>query len=126
MDADHKAAESQDHQAVTFTDKISYRRLDYKQEFNSFQLRPFFNNCELVLVNGNHFKASDQVIILDPKKPLDRKLDRLTNPVLLIKKTPDLEIPDYLEPYLAGVPVLEWEQSEAIAKFVRDWLAVRC
>ena len=125
VDADHKAAEHLDHQAVTFTDKISYRRIDYKQDFNSFQLRPLFNHCELVLVNGNHFIASDQIVVLDPKKPLDRKLDRLSNPVLLIKKTPELEVPDYLEPYLNGVPVLEWEQTEAIAKFVRDWLASR-
>ena len=125
VDADHKAAEHQDQQAVTFTDKISYRRFDYKQDFNSFQLRPLFNQCELVLVNGNHFKASDQIIILDPKKPLDRKLDRLSNPVLLIKKTPDLEVPDYLEPLVNGVPVLEWDQTEAIVQFVRGWLKAR-
>ena len=125
VDADHKAAPYEDHQSVTFTDKISYRRLDYKQDFNSFQLRPLFNSCELVLVNGNHFEAAHQIVILDQKKPLDRKLARLTNPVLLVKRTPDLEVPDYLLPYVEGLPILEWEQTESMVKFVRDWVSAR-
>ena len=125
VDADHKAAAYEDHQSLTFTDKISYRRLDYKQDFNSFQLKPLFNSCELVLVNGNHFEAANQIVILDQKKPLERKLARLSNPVLLVKKTPDLEVPDYLLPYVEGLPVLDWEQTESIVKFVRDWVSTR-
>lgn len=125
VDADHKASEPDDSQAVSFTDKISFRRFDHKENFNSFQIRPHFNQCQLVLVNGNHFKADAQIIIIDSKKPLDRKLDRLTQPILVVKKSPDTEIPDYLESYIKDLPLLEWDQQESIAGFIKQWLFSR-
>ena len=81
VDADHKTAAYEDHQSLTFTDKISYRRLDYKQDFNSFQQKPLFNSWVLVLVDGNHFEAAHQVVVLDQKKPVERRLARLSNPL---------------------------------------------
>jgi molybdopterin-guanine dinucleotide biosynthesis protein A len=40
-----------------------------------------FDEFDYVLVNGNHFKADKQIVILDPRKEesLSRKLDRLSN-----------------------------------------------
>ena len=125
VDADHKAAALDAPQALTFTDKINFRRFDYLGSFNAFQLKPYFDQCELVLVNGNHFKANAQIVIIDSKKPLERKLDRLTNPILVVKKEPDEIIPDYLESYLVDLPVLEWEDQQGIADIVSRWYKAR-
>ena len=125
VDADHKAATLESSESLTFTDKISFRRFDYQGQFNSFQIRPHFNQCELVLVNGNHFRATAQILVIDPKKPLDRKLDRITNPILVIKKEDGVEIPAYLQEYISEVPLLSWENGPAIEEFVEKWLLDR-
>ena len=125
IDADHKASEPDQQQVLNFTDKISFRRFDYLTQFNSFQMRPFFNNSELVIVNGNHFKAAAQIVVIDPKKSLEHKLDRITNPLLVVKKEPDVTVPDYLSSHLAGLPVMEWDQMTQIANFVEAWTTER-
>ncbi len=125
VEADHKAAASDQTQHLQFVDKISYRRLDYLDQFNPFHTRPLFSQSELVLVNGNHFLASAQIVVVDPKKPLDRKLDRLTNPIVVIKKDPEVAIPDYLKPYVQNLPLLEWEQMQQLADFIMDWVNAR-
>jgi molybdenum cofactor guanylyltransferase len=85
VDADHKSGDEGAELAPfsgIYTDKIGYHRLDFDQKaFGSFQFRPLFNNADVVLVNGNHFTAERQIVVLDPKKmeSLSRKLDRLTN-----------------------------------------------
>ncbi|GJM28378.1 MAG: hypothetical protein DHS20C17_10130 [Cyclobacteriaceae bacterium] len=124
VDADHQASPPDGSQYLYFTDKISFRRFDYAGEFNQFQRRPYFNHCELVLVNGNHFAASAQIVVVDPKKPLEKKLDRLTNPVLVVKMD-SVEIPDYLESYLNNVPVVQWRDQTEIAEFIRNWTVER-
>jgi molybdenum cofactor guanylyltransferase len=84
VDADHKAGDEGAELtpfAGVYTDKIGYHRLDFAQKaFGSFQFRALFNNTDVVLVNGNHFTAARQIVVLDPKKmeSLSRKLDRLT------------------------------------------------
>jgi molybdenum cofactor guanylyltransferase len=84
VDADHKAGDdgaSLAPFAAEYTDKIGFHRLDFDQKMvTPFQFRPLFNNVDLVLVNGNHFTANRQIVVLDPRKmdSLSRKLDRLT------------------------------------------------
>ena len=125
VDADHKATEPDQHQVLNFTDKISFRRFDYLNQFNSFEMRPFFNHSELVLVNGNHFQAAAQVVVIDPKKSLERKLDRITNPILVVKKDPSVEVPDYLASLVEHLPLLEWEDQPRIAEFIESWFLNR-
>ncbi len=122
VDADHQATEPDHAQSLNFTDKISFRRFDYLDQFNTFQVRPHFNHCALVLVNGNHFTAAAQILVVDPKKPLERKLDRITNAVLVVTMEPGVSIPDYLKPYTKDLPILSWDQQEAIADFIKKWL----
>ena len=125
VDADHQAAAADANYPLVFTDKIAFRRFDYHQDFNSFQLTSYFNNSELVLVNGNHFKAAAQIVVLDPKKSLEKKLDRITAPLLAVKISEEVEIPAYLESILEGVPVLAWDQWEQIAEFLQNWMSDR-
>jgi molybdopterin-guanine dinucleotide biosynthesis protein A len=60
---------------------------------------------DAVLVNGNHFTAKNQVVIIDPKKEdsLQRKLDRLTNVQLILLTEGVAEIPDFLKNHLAKI-----------------------
>ena len=84
VDADHKSGDKETNLtpfAAEYTDKIGFHRLDFEQQnWASFQFRPLFNNVDIVLVNGNHFAAARQIVVLDPKKmeSLSRKLDKLT------------------------------------------------
>lgn len=99
VDADH-AADGQAEtmpvsgSALVYTDKINYHRYDLADDLNKFHRRPLFNAVDGVLVNGNHFLAKKQIVILDPKKEesLSRKLDRLTD-VALILTTPSQQKP---------------------------------
>ncbi len=125
VDADHQSTTPEGSGSLVYTDKISFRRFDYLAQFNPFQIRPHFNHCELVLVNGNHFKAAAQILVIDPKKPLERKLDRITDVILVVKKEVDVEIPDYLRPYIIDTPVMAWEDQEAIAGLIEKWLKER-
>jgi molybdopterin-guanine dinucleotide biosynthesis protein A len=107
VDADHAAGDQAETMpvsgsALVYTDKINYHRYDLADELNAFHRRPLFNGVDGVLVNGNHFLAKRQIVILDPKKEesLSRKLDRLTD-VALILTTPGQEKPyDFLLEHL--------------------------
>jgi len=140
VDADHKTAnlESTGSQtpdtaiasgaSLKFTDKISFRRLDYKQQFNPFQNSILFNEQDLVLVNGNHFKAQSQIVVIDPAKSLAQKLDKLTDVRLLILREKGMAIPDYLRqhlPNLEQISVLTLDDEQLLADFVQKFLNQR-
>ncbi|MDT3403136.1 NTP transferase domain-containing protein [Mucilaginibacter terrae] len=111
--------------SVEFIDKITYRSISYKHSFNPFQNRVLFNEQDFVLVNGNHFIAQSQVIVIDPAKPLEKKLEKLTN-VQLILLTDDVSsLPDYLIKHLPvgfAAPILKLSDTLAITTFVSNWL----
>lgn len=122
VDADHKAEATEDAQYLSFTDKITFRRFDYKGDFNKFEFKPYFNQCGLVLVNGNHFRASAQIVVIDPKKSLEHKMDRISNPVLVLKMSEEDKIPGYLQSRLEGVPILLWQQEQEVGAFIESWI----
>jgi molybdopterin-guanine dinucleotide biosynthesis protein A len=134
VDADHKveplSADSMLAQgtAVEFTDHITSRKLVYQQQFNSFEQKALFNNQDLVIVNGNHFKAKYQIAVIDKRKPLTKKLDKLTDVQMVLLANGMTALPDELLAHnnqLAQVPVLSIHQTEEIAAFIRQWLCNR-
>jgi molybdenum cofactor guanylyltransferase len=137
VDADHQGADAEiavgkpadtalyHGAALEFTDKITFRRLDYRQEFNPFQSRFQYNDQDLVLINGNHFVGKSQIVVVDPAKPLDRKLDRLTDVRLILLRDATTSIPDYLLqhlPNLAQIPVMVLEETNRVEEFVLNFL----
>lgn len=133
-DADHKAPSADDDSSLThgaaleFTDKITYRNFSYKQNFNAFQNRSLFNDADLVLVNGNHLTANAQIIVIDPAKPWEKKLDKLTNVQLILLADGVTDIPDYINQNLpagAALPVLKLADTLAIAQFLDKYLTNR-
>ena len=128
VDADHKSVPArgslQNGAVMEYTDKIDYHRFDLKAKLDSYQYRQFFNEQDLVIVNGNHFKAKAQVVLLDPKKEqsLQKKLDRLTD-VQLFVQVDDTPVYDYLKealPHWNSIPVFKLTQVKEVAGFLRN------
>ena len=108
------------------TDKITFTRLDVKRPLDKFSQPELLAHQNLVLVNGNHFRAARQLVILDPAKPVEKKLDRLTDVRALLLPEGVTEVPGYLRAHLgaANVPVLPLADTAALAELVlREWHA---
>ena len=139
VDADHKSADGEMEKgrdeksamahgaSLEYIDKITFHRFDKEGGLDNFQFRPQFNNMDGILVNGNHFKAKQQIVIVDPKKEdsLKRKLDRLTD-VQLILLTENVEEPyGFLKGNIIGfdkIPVLRFNEIDKVAALLDEKL----
>ena len=134
VDADHKSADEAAKEGMAknnamafganleYTDKINFHRFDTKAQLDTYQFRQHFNESDLVLVNGNHFIAKKQIVVVDPKKEksLEKKLDRLTNVglILMVGET----IPSYLKNHLsniAKIPTYKFSAIDKITAFLK-------
>lgn len=129
VDADHASADNDteaDFAHLRYTDKITGRRLDMLVDPNRYERQKFFNPADLILVNGNHFHAQKQVVIIHPekRKSLHRKLDRLSNIALVILADDETEVFDFLKEHLSkGVTVLSLKDRDSIANWFRTAIA---
>ncbi len=127
VDADHKSDSTNESGGLSFhaqyTDKISHHQFAENGALNPFDFKFKLSDCDLILVNGNHFKATKQIVVLDKRKAesLERKKDRLDN-VKLILKYDEVEIPSYLKSIISNsedeIPVFSFHEIERIAKFL--------
>lgn len=138
VDADHKSADVADWKVdrnsamangawLEYTDKIDYHRFDTKARLNSYQYRQYFNESDVVLVNGNHFLAKKQIVVVDPKKELSlsKKLDRLTDVDLILLTEEAKRMPDYLKAHLPNIetiPTFMFSDTEKIVTFLKKEL----
>jgi molybdopterin-guanine dinucleotide biosynthesis protein A len=123
VDAEHNAPERNEWSALSYganaqlTDKISHYSIEYATGKPNY-----FNDADLVVVNGNHFKALKQIAWIHPKKSLEKKLEKLTNVSLIILEDDDTVIPDYLNDHLSGkdFKVLKRSEISAIQSFFQS------
>ena len=133
VDADHKSADEHttthlssalsSGAALEFVDKINFNRFDVNQPINSFDYKQQFESQDLVIVNGNHFKAKTQIIVIDQKKPLEKKLEKLTNVTLVLFQIGETIIPEYLKnhiPEFEELPKFQISDVEAITSHILD------
>lgn len=131
VDADHKGADENNiepgalgHGASgEYIDKIHFHRFDINRPLNEFDYKQQFNAQDMVFVNGNHFKAKNQIIIIDPKKPLEKKLEKLTNVVMVLFQEGETVIPKFLTDTIEDIhhlPTFEINDIEAIASFITE------
>jgi molybdopterin-guanine dinucleotide biosynthesis protein A len=103
--------------------------LDRRQEkISVFEQREWLNNQDLVLINANHFKAMDQVLIIDPKKPMDKKLSKITMVRLLILQEGQNGIPDWIKthlPYWEELPVFKISETDKLLSFIDAFMQER-
>ena len=154
VDADHPGADRQTEAGpdpqlaltygatIGFTDKIThsqfehsfihrpralgYERVEGHPVANSLQINSYLGSADLVLVNGNHFEAQGQVVVIDPAKPLTKKLGKLTQIKLVVLQTGVTEVPAEVKALLEpGVPVMALSESTRIIEWLRDYLLGR-
>ena len=139
VDADHKNADSEAESGrdtgsamaygatLEYTDKITFHRADFEANMDTYQFRCLFNEQDLVLVNGNHFPAKSQIVVVDPRKEksLQRKLDRLTDVQLILLEDGVDRIPVFLKRHLMDLeigitPVLRTADLESVAALLNQ------
>ncbi len=130
-DADHGSGESEkaarlpEGLTLAYTDKIGFHRFDRRSDFNTYHWRMQCNDVDVVFVNGNHFTAKRQVVIVHPAKleSLQRKLDRLTNVDAVLLAEGVSEVPPFLKPCLAAdVPVWALDAQPKLVSFFEEKL----
>jgi molybdopterin-guanine dinucleotide biosynthesis protein A len=138
VDADHASGDADVAQtlspllqagaAVEVTDKIHFRRRDERRELDRFSQLDLLSGTDLVLVNGNHFRARHQVVLIDPRKSLAHKLDKLTDVQAFVLADGVTELPEYLQahlPHHAQLPQFALADAAGIAAWVQQWLGAR-
>ncbi len=113
------------HYHTSYNDKIDFHQICFHDHNTEYSLRMYFSDCDMVLVNGNHFQADKQVVIINEKKKesLERKLDRLTNVVAFILDE-DMDSPfDFLKKRLtkfSKVPIFSIRDTEGIISLIHQ------
>jgi molybdenum cofactor guanylyltransferase len=131
IDADHKTADAPHDSAMQhgammeYTDKITHHRFETHAKLEVFQHRAAFNEMDLVLVNGNHFEAKVQILVIDPKKfaSLEKKIKKLTDVKAIILLEENQVMPDFLcecLPHITVLPNFLWSETEKISDFLKE------
>ncbi|WP_205960506.1 NTP transferase domain-containing protein [Flammeovirga sp. MY04] len=130
LDMDHKTDEEELEKSfygevhLQVTDKIKFHRLDVKSNYNSFEKRQLFNGSDILIVNGNHYEASEQLLFIDDRKPLIKKIQKVKKPIGIVFSEGQTSIPqevlDVL-PELNDLP--KWSiEKEGTIKEVADYI----
>lgn len=109
VDADHNHDEEQGPLLNVLQDKISFKSLN-KNNINPYDQKFLLNDQNLILVNGNHFEAANQIIIIDPLKEnsLKKRSTQLKNVIAIILVDHNAKTYPWLEdliPNLENLPV---------------------
>jgi len=110
-----------------YSNRISYQQLNYRHSLNVFQYRQLFSQADIVLVNGNHFEAKAQVVILDPAKKtsLLKRLSQLTQVELVLLAGDTKDISDFIGEAVPGwheLPLYRLEETDKIIAFFKNRL----
>ncbi|AZQ64569.1 hypothetical protein EI427_10275 [Flammeovirga pectinis] len=124
---DHKSDEEELNKSFlgsaeqVYTDKINFHRINIKRELNAFEKRKYFNSFDFTFINGNHYIAEKQLLVIDSRKPLLKKVAKITNPVAVVFSATDKEIPPELLkelPELKTLPQFSIEEIDKIGVFI--------
>lgn len=132
LDADHKGAEEETktlslqagHESE-YVDKINFHRFDQKTKPSTFDFKSTLNDIDLAIVNGNHFEGKRQILVIDSRKSLEKKLYKLTHVVLILFKNSEEAAPKYIKQYVEDfddIPQLKLDDTDAIADFIINWM----
>jgi molybdopterin-guanine dinucleotide biosynthesis protein A len=117
IDADHKVSESLKDSNITWLqDKISFFNIS-KKSLSDFDKRALLNDCDIILVNGNHFAAEKQIVLINQKKEesLKKRESQLTD-IIAVLQTDETPVFDWLK--IGNVPVLTKEKTVELAEVI--------
>jgi len=98
IDASHDNTSVTKEFDLVATRHTNFWQKEQKSAVNIYQSRLMCNDSDIQLINGNHFNASKQIVIIDQRKKesLSKKLDRLTNVSMVLVPDSDEDIYDFL------------------------------
>ena len=113
--------------AVEFTDQVNYSQFNYQKKLNPAMFRQQFNDADLVLVNGNHQQAVNQVVIIygNKRASLQKRLEELTNVQLILLDDKVDDVFDFIKesiPNLQNIPIFSLNDVSSITDFFRSKL----
>lgn len=111
--------------AVEYSQQVGYHQVQFSGAVNDYTQRMRFNACDAVLVNGNHFEAAGQVIILDAskKESLRKRLSQLHSVQLVLRTNAGIEPYDFLWGTIPqDLPIYSIDDTESIAGFFAERL----
>ena len=133
MDADHQTGdqglENSSRLAMglhqEYVDKIHFHRFDTKAKLESFQFRKYFNDQDVLLINGNHFQGQHQVVLVDPRKEksLRKRADQLVDVRLILLNEGVTEVLPYVKELIPGwaeIPTFSIQDTPQIAGFLKN------
>ena len=91
---------------------------------NKYSVKSALSDNNLVIVNGNHFQATSQIIICNSAKEnsLRKRTDELTNVKLILIQENDAKVPEYVHDILGekieGIPVIHLGDLKSIQDFI--------
>lgn len=127
LDASHTTSE-EPKKLSEFISSISGFDLSSSEELNQYNSKAYFSSADLLFINGNHFRGSNQILVLDETRfdKLKGKLDILNNVRLVVLKEAGSEIPDFLKEKLEGngdIETLRIDETDRICSFISKELA---
>jgi len=92
---------------------------------NKFNEHIRYSNYDLVLVNGNHFPAQQQIVFLDPEKEasIEKRIDQLNSVQFFIATQKELGVFDCLKkkyPRYNDLPIYAVDDIYAISKHINS------
>lgn len=107
---------------VHLNDCGEYVNLEISAPINQFNQRSIFNSCDLILLNGNHHRAHQQIVIVHPDKSLEKKLDLLTDVQLVLLSDASPSLPEKLKGIVGNAPQISLSDDEAIYLFFQKFI----
>ena len=111
--------------AVEYINEINFQRVNSVVPKNLFHMRDIFSSVDLVLINGNHFEAKAQVVVIDEikKGSLKKRLHQLTNVQLILLTDSSDEVFDFIKQALPNwheLPLFKINDTDKIIEFFKE------
>lgn len=119
VDADHGQDASENKtQSIRLQDKISHFSFS-KPDISEFERKLLLADADIILVNGNHFEAEKQIVLIDPKKEesLKKRVHQLTH-VVGVLKTNEIEPFTWLDDSFS--PIINYENRRFLSQIVEN------
>ena len=114
----------QDGAVIEYTRHHNFQQINHAKTFNQFELRKLFSDADMVLVNGNHFEAKSQILIVDEikKEFLKKNLAQLTNVELILLSNNAEGVFDFIKEVLPSwkqLPVYKLDDTIKVIDFFK-------
>ena len=124
-DASHQNDMADSAFRTIYTDLIGQHGVRFKHDHIATHFRALFNDCDLVLINGNHFLAESQMVIINEQKKtsLEKKLNRLSDVKLFILDEGVEDLFPFLKAHIKNheeIPLLSIKDVSGIGKVIKN------